>query len=1369
MQKCISGAQTTKQTLFMADRLKIYKNGYILPVEGNTDEGVRCYATRYEYNGNASGERSVTFSISVPSPIKWEIGDYAILRGEKFTLCKKPSCKKQARRDEYGAAFVYDGVKLEGIVKALTANQFLDYVPGDNNKHYTGLGTFSFYVEKVNDFASRVQANLERVYGEGEWLVEVKDDGEEFDAASFDVSSNTNLLKALNDFYGKFKQSFVVKTREAGYVADRVPVKGVVTLEKATNVITIGGVAEVTEEMIGYGKGRGMKSITSNTNDDKDVVTRGHFYGSTRNLPYRYYNKKYPEIVGDRYMSHLMLPLRYWEIGDSRVNDVFLDSITENFVRAGITDHEGMIKFNDDGTINKDSIKEGEKIFDSDDGDYKEIYPTLEDMTIDYTWEGMTVYDKNYIGTNDDVSVRSVCDKWFLEWKYCYHLLWDKTIIAKNYYEECIDSVIEGCRVFSEEFEKEVWDFTTLEYWFRNNFREVWSVDSKPDSFDISLKQTTNMASYIKLLMRLLGEHKFDDGGIVEDATHKLTLSDIEEIRENTFNKSGRLDIVTGSMRTTTGKTVEDNGIMGNDSSHDTNGKVIEPNVSITIPQIGFCIEDFVNQESNSVTISFKSGMCAGMEFTVVGSVSLADTNNYNKGWKVYIKREYNSTLNMYFPNKDFPINAGDEYVILGIDMPDVYVEAASNRLFKQSMRWLAENDHPRVVFTPQLDAIWLARNEEYADELREGMMLQFTDCDEGSDVADLGIGNAKVTITQLKIKYNDGKLPEYEVTLSDDPKQQEFVKTVNGIVNNNVAKVQKDVDNNSREIGASRAAMQFYEESSYNDFGDINEYLDMINDMFELVDYNEKKVIKANYDFFSVGDVAAFKFSETEPPHGVEYFRDLLDVIDAGNPSANQVWGWDGTKYAWLSVKGGASSWDEISDRPIWLDQYKTRKPTVGSWDNDMHYVTSDALQGYATESWVESKHYLTEHQSLADYAKKDEVVVSFGGQKGDISLRGALTQSGSVNLSMSGKELQASLVTEEKLDVCDLNAVTRYGKYYSLDNTEYANAPTQNFSLKTYQSNMGYVVQEFFSYADQHLYIRSQNYQDGDKVFQPWGKIALTTDTVAKANALAIPCSIWGQPFDGTGNVDGNITVNGFGSFSGLITVGNRQGNYTEYGAGYLELSYPVPYIDFHVNNSPEDYDVRIIGTTLEDNKTPILSILSDLVWVRTKDYGTNKAKLRIGDAVLEYDATNKALFIKDANEQTMNLVATGDVAGYSALGSFDSLTDLSLTDWLKVGNVRIENYKLKIDGFTCISVENENELYIGNDDDFALISIHGTTFTPNKVKTTTIEAKNIVNTSSITLNSNNITNISFGKDSKGNYMSVTIGGVTRTFHEG
>ena len=60
-----------------------------------------------------------------------------------------------------------------------------------------------------------------------------------------------------------------------------------------------------------------------------------------------------------------------------------------------------------------------------------------------------------------------------------------------------------------------------------------------------------------------------------------------------------------------------------------------------------------------------------------------------------------------------------------------------------------------------------------------------------------------------------------------------------------------------------------------------------------------------------------------------------------------------------------------------------------VKSQVEDYHYITSgqaqeqinQSLSGYATEQWVEDKHYLTEHQSLSGYASEEYVDNAIGG----------------------------------------------------------------------------------------------------------------------------------------------------------------------------------------------------------------------------------------------------------------------------------------------------------------------------------------------------------------------------------------------------
>lgn len=67
------------------------------------------------------------------------------------------------------------------------------------------------------------------------------------------------------------------------------------------------------------------------------------------------------------------------------------------------------------------------------------------------------------------------------------------------------------------------------------------------------------------------------------------------------------------------------------------------------------------------------------------------------------------------------------------------------------------------------------------------------------------------------------------------------------------------------------------------------------------------------------------------------------------------------------------------------------------------------------------------------------------------------------------------------------------------------------------------------------------SGNYSN--KVFLPSaaGTLALTSDNVASATKLQTPRTIWGQSFDGTGNVNGTIYINNQNSSNGAIRLNN------------------------------------------------------------------------------------------------------------------------------------------------------------------------------------------------------------------------------------
>ena len=277
------------------------------------------------------GECFVTLSVESPVPVNFSIGDYIEYRGERFYLNYDPTATKTSSKESIGNAFRYNNIKFNNAADELTRCDFLDIVIGDNNIHYTSLPKFSFFAARVNDLADRIQANLDRIYaGSRKWTVTVDAQFEGNTDVNVEVN-NINVWGALGLCTSLFKANFIIRGR----------------------TIKIGTSGIIAEGVFKYGKGNGLKQIERTADQDQQIITRLRAYGSTRNLPARYYHEKSEGMIPNNLAAdHLMLPGFPEE-----TLDPYIDS--DNIEELG--------------------IREATVIFDGT-GDLEEIYPTMEGM-----------------------------------------------------------------------------------------------------------------------------------------------------------------------------------------------------------------------------------------------------------------------------------------------------------------------------------------------------------------------------------------------------------------------------------------------------------------------------------------------------------------------------------------------------------------------------------------------------------------------------------------------------------------------------------------------------------------------------------------------------------------------------------------------------------------------------------------------------------------------------------------------------------------------------------------------------------------------------------------------------------------------------
>lgn len=280
----------------------LHDGGMFYPLK---DEDIRYIAQKIELNATFMGERYIIADITSPTPICFQHNDWLFgHNNEVFTLDYEQAVKKQAESYSYGGAYVYNGIKFDSCQRELTETLMLDVVIDDNNIH-TKLPKFSFFTDTVLQLADRIQANLDRRFGADgneRWRVEVNKNIVETirdHNISFDQQTVWDALQLVQT---EFNLDFVVRgktwTNVQEYDDDDNYIdewrldkpKTIIIGYKGVDILNRNRKDGDEEKSLQYGMGKGLLSLERNI-ADKDVITRLRCWGSTRNLPYRYYNK----------------------------------------------------------------------------------------------------------------------------------------------------------------------------------------------------------------------------------------------------------------------------------------------------------------------------------------------------------------------------------------------------------------------------------------------------------------------------------------------------------------------------------------------------------------------------------------------------------------------------------------------------------------------------------------------------------------------------------------------------------------------------------------------------------------------------------------------------------------------------------------------------------------------------------------------------------------------------------------------------------------------------------------------------------------------------------------------------------------------
>ena len=682
-----------------------------------------------EYSDSWMGECFVTINFKHEVPINFQIGDYIVYRGERFELNYEPGKDKQARPDTYGEGFVYDSVKFNALQDELSRAEFLDVVLNDNELHYTTLPKFPFYVQTLDDLLDRIQANLDDQIGAGLWKIYSR---------NMERSVQRGCLASdWLSMYGEGTRDNVIESmpitvdsqtcwQALALVNEKWDINFIV---RGRNIY-VGTTGIQANHIFKYGIGNGLYEIVQNADSDQSVVTRLRAYGSEKNLPSHYYAD-----LGVKYVANITKV-----VGASTNVELELDV---DYIETYFNNPRKYIVSGETGEQSSGWVLKVTFDFKTEITGY---------VTKKYNTNKCRFYSE-YRGTqvdSGDEESRENLNTFIAQVKAGK----TKMYITSGLNKKNIPSSM-------KEYAENLPNNMSINRLMLPGFPHV-SLSDFYDSLTDEEKKYVNPTGK---------QHRFSTDPyrpyIDSVNIEQIGLRSASQFFDTDDKTNGVIEIYpTIEEMEIGGVRVDeiDEGVAPDDDGRFGDNETVK-NVDIYLKKaIDFDINDL---KDDDFSISMKDGMCGGRTFKVASSAKI------DGRWRLTIERVKDDALELWFPYKDYPIKKGDHFVLTGITLPDSYVNAASLKLLKYAIALLDKNDYTRYVYQPKVDEIFMARQHDQAEADDTGVIKSLHDTLKAGDLmnfndTDLNIEGI-ISIDQLTIKEEDGKIPTYDITLRED------------------------------------------------------------------------------------------------------------------------------------------------------------------------------------------------------------------------------------------------------------------------------------------------------------------------------------------------------------------------------------------------------------------------------------------------------------------------------------------------------------------------------------------------------------------------------------------------------------------------
>ena len=679
-----------------------------------------------EYSDSWMGECFVTINFKHEVPINFQIGDYIVYRGERFELNYEPGKDKQARPDTYGEGFVYDSVKFNALQDELARAEFLDVVLNDNELHYTSLPKFPFFVQTLDDLLDRIQANLDEQIGAGLWKIYSRNKERSVQRgclvsdwqSMYGEGTNDNVIESM---------SITVDSQTCWQALALVNEKWDINFIVRGRNIYVGTTGIQANHIFKYGLGNGLYEIVQNADSDQSVVTRLRAYGSEKNLPSHYYAD-----LGVKYVANITKVVTATTYVDLNIDIDYVETYFKNKRKYGESQEQSFgwvlqVTF-DFQTIITGYVTQA---YDSKKCRfYSELKGTQTDTGDEVSKEKLDAFIAQVNAGNTKMYITSGLNK-------------------KN--------VPSSMKEYAENLPNNM----SINRLMLPGFPHV-SLSDFYDSLTEQEKKYVNPTGK---------QHRFstDPHRPYIDSINidQIGLRSASQFFDTDDKTNGVVEIYPTIEEMEIGGVRVDEineGVAPDDDGRFGDNETVK-NVDIYLKKaIDFDINDL---KDDDFSISMKDGMCGGRTFKVASSAKI------DGRWRLTIERVKDDALELWFPYKDYPIKKGDHFVLTGITLPDSYVNAASLKLLKYAIALLDKNDYTRYVYQPKVDEIFMARQHDQAEADDTGVIKSLHDTLKAGDLmnfndTDLNIEGI-ISIDQLTIKEEDGKIPTYDITLRED------------------------------------------------------------------------------------------------------------------------------------------------------------------------------------------------------------------------------------------------------------------------------------------------------------------------------------------------------------------------------------------------------------------------------------------------------------------------------------------------------------------------------------------------------------------------------------------------------------------------